>query len=113
MATVTFEIVNYQIQLGYEIKGAGGSDKSRGCLACFGESRYKFFIYFSPPGSPLEPPRFSPDSKYGSINVDINEMANYVDLVRNEKPVYASLDSINPELNKLMTSLEPIGEGEE
>jgi hypothetical protein len=39
-------------------------------------------------------------------------MALFVDLLRNEKPVFAGLDSQNPDGNLLATYPEPVGEAE-
>jgi hypothetical protein len=39
-------------------------------------------------------------------------MQHYVDLVRNEKPVYAYLNSDKPQWNSISTSNEPVGEEE-
>lgn len=112
MAINSFEVKNYQVKLSYELSGGGGGPKTRAYLACLGDDGYRFVIYFAAPGSAMAPPRYFPETKFGSINVPINEMANYVDLVRNEKPVYAYLNSDKPEWNSISTSNEPVGEEE-
>ncbi len=112
MATKTFEVKSYQAKVGFESSGGGGGPKSRGCLVCYGSDGHRFAIYFAAPGSAMAPPRYFPDAKFGSINVPVNEMPHYVDLVRNEKPVYAYLNSDNPQWNNIRTSKEPIGEEE-
>ncbi len=51
-------------------------------------------------------------SVVGAILLPFKEMAPFVDLVRNEKPVYAYMNSDRPQWNNLKTSLEPVGEEE-
>lgn len=60
----------------------------------------------------MAPPRYFPETKLESINVPFNEMHNYVDVVRNEKPVYAYLNSEKPQWNFLSTAMENVGEEE-
>jgi hypothetical protein len=48
----------------------------------------------------------------GAIFVPFSELYQYVDIARNEKPLYASLNSDNPNWMSLTTSAEPVGEGE-
>ncbi|ALU41981.1 hypothetical protein [Pseudoalteromonas rubra] len=108
MATKTFEVTSYQIKIGFELSGGG----SRAVLACLGEDGHRFNVYFSSPGSEMSPPHYSPHSKFGAINVSISEMQHYVDLVRNEKPIYAYLNSDKPLWNNISTSKEPVGEEE-
>jgi len=112
MATRTFPVTNYTITIGYESSGGSGGDRTRAYVVCFGDDGHRFVIYFGAPGSQLAAPRYTPTAKFGSINVSITEMANYVDVLRNEKPVYAYLNSDRPEWNNLSTSLEPVGEQE-
>ncbi|MFQ5528627.1 MAG: hypothetical protein ACE5GX_20525 [Thermoanaerobaculia bacterium] len=112
MAIKSFEVKSYKVKAGFELSGGGGGPKSRGYLACFGDDGYRFVIYFAAPGSAMAPPRYFPNTKFGSINVPVDEMPHYVDLVRNEKPVYAYLNSDNPQWNSISTSTEPVGEEE-
>ena len=112
MATITFEVKTYQVKLGYEMSGGGGGPRSRGYLVCSGDDGHRLTIYFAAPGSEMAPPRYFPDDKFGSINVPVDEMPHYVDLVRNEKPVYAHLNTDWPVWNSISTSKEPPGEEE-
>ena len=112
MATIKFEVQTYRVRIGFELSGGGGGPKSRGHVVCYGGDGHRFAIYFAAPGSTLAPPRYFPETKFGSINVPVDEMHNYIDLLRNEKPVYAYLNSDKPQWNNLSTSKEPIGEEE-
>lgn len=112
MVIKSFEVKNYQVKVGYEMSGGGGGPKSRAYVVCYGDNGHRFVIYFAAPGSTMAPPRYSPNSKFGSINVSIDEMPHYVDLLRNEKPVFAYLNSDKPQWNGISTSREPVGEEE-
>lgn len=112
MTTKTFKVKDYKVKIGYEMEGGGGGPKSRGYVACFGGDGHRFIIYFAAPYTEMVPPRYNPDTKFGSINVPVDEMSHYVDLVRNEKPIYAYLNSENPQWNAISTSKEPVGEEE-
>lgn len=112
MATKTFQVTSYEVKVGFEMSGGGGGPKSRGIVVCNGDDGHRFAIYFAAPGSEMAPPRYFPETKFGSINVPIDEMQHYVDLVRHEKPVYAYLNSVKPEWNNISTSKEPVGEEE-
>ncbi len=112
MAKKWFMVKNYKISLGFESSGGGGGPKSRGYLACLGDNEHCFVVYFSAPGNEMAPPCCSSDATFGSIDVPVDEMQHYVDLVRNEKPVYVYLNSDKPQWNSISTSKEPVGEEE-
>ena len=112
MAEKTFEVKSYQVTVGYQLSGGGGGPQSRGAVLCLGEDGDRFVIYFAAPGSNLAPPRYFPETQFASINVPVEEMSNYVDLLRNEKPIFAYLNSEKPQWNSLSTSTEPVGERE-
>ena len=112
MATTTVEIEKYLVQIGYESTGGAGGPKSRGIIACYGQGGYTFLIYLAAPESAIAPPRYNPNRKIGSINVPVDEMSHYVDILRNEKPVYMYMNSDNPEWNHIRTTQEPVGEGD-
>ena len=112
MSAITTEIENYLIQIGYESTGGLGGPKSRGVIACYGQGGYVLLIYLAAPDSEIAAPTFDPDSKWGSINVPVGEMANYLDVLRNESPVYLYMNSNYPQWNNIRTSKEPVGEAE-
>jgi len=39
-------------------------------------------------------------------------MQNWIDLLRNEKPIYAFFDADNPQWSRISTLSEPVGEEE-
>lgn len=95
-STTTYDGVAIQYQGRLSARGADGSQLS---------------VYGLSPGSPVPVgPYCNTTQTQGAIFVPFADLHNYVDIVRNEKPVYARLD---PALGlTLSTSLEPPGEEE-
>jgi hypothetical protein len=66
--------------------------------------------------APVEPgssePRYNVAGNVGAIFVPFSDIHKYVDLLRNEKPLYANLNSDNPNWMSLRSSQEPVGEEE-
>ena len=88
-------------------------ERSRATILCERSSpRQRLFIYFYNSGDTI-PDNFC-DSKQttGRIHTRAEEYIRYIDILRNEKPVYALISSDNPRLNRIQTSAEPIGEEE-
>ena len=65
-----------------------------------------------PDGSSLPAPWYNPAAKSGAFYRPISQMELYLDVLRNEKPVYASMDDQSPGGNALRTYPEAVGEGE-
>ncbi len=109
-----FEIKEYVIVLRQlEFQNFHGIDiKLRGIVRCFGDD-YNLDIYFLNDDSNYPKPLFIPDEKRGFMFVPLQYMPMYVDLLRNEKPLFAHLRGDKPEWTSITTTKEPVGEGEE
>lgn len=115
MAAMSFQVNNYVLQTGYKSSATWGGTKilSQGFVACHGLGNQSLIIYGLHPSSPVPPaPVYNVPAKSGAIFVPFSDLPSYVDIVRNEKPIYARLDSDHPEWMCLSTSREPVGEGE-
>lgn len=115
MAAKTFEVKNYVLNMGHKNTAiwSGVTIQIQGYVACYGADGSRFIVYGLHPSSPVPAaPVYNIAGNVGAIFVPIERLSQYVDLVRNEKPVYASLNSDNPNWMSLATSNEPIGEGE-
>ena len=55
---------------------------------------------------------YLPDAKIGFSFLPESHYSRYIDLLRNEKPVFAYLNSEYPDINRLYTGTEPVGEEE-
>lgn len=113
MTTERFCVDTYSITLGDAMTAtwSGVLIKARGIIQCRGEG-WRFIAYFLTEDSPVPYPVVVRRNKVGAIFRPFEEMSAYVDLLRNEKPVYAYLNSAKPQWNSLSTAQEPVGEEE-
>lgn len=113
MAKKSFEVKFYRVFLG---TGVVSNIKSVGYLNCLDASANwvsQLTVYFVPDGSALPPGWFNPATNAGAMFRPISQMELFLDLLRNEMPVFASMDDQNPlEGNALRTHPEATGEGE-
>lgn len=111
MATHTYQIASYQIQLARENILGGGAIKFYAVVVCSSAAGDRFAIYFLRPDSGPANNIFNPSAKWATAFVPAEQYPWYADLLRNEKPLYARLNSDRPEWNTLSTTSEPVGEG--
>ncbi len=113
MATVTFEIKTYELKIARELNGTAGtlSLKFPAYILCRGDE-YHVVVYVLDDTSPVPGNTFLPAYKRGTIFVPRWEFEWFLDLVRNEKPVFCYLNSDTPKWNSLYTGQEPVGEHE-
>lgn len=113
MASKSFLIQNYQVALGHGLSAEwnGTEITSRGYIVCHGAD-HQLIAYFLAADSPVPKPTYEVDEQVGAIFLPFDAMGAFVDLLRNEKPIYAHLDSDNPGSNQIRTTREPVGEGE-
>lgn len=113
MATKQFTVNTYKMALGYQNSATwnGKKIKIQGYITCY-DKDHRFIMYFLHDSSPVPDPTYIPANKVGAIFLPFKDMPMYVDMVRNEKPVYTYLNSTHPEWNSIKTSNEPVGEEE-
>ena len=114
MATKTFHVNYYRAKVGYK-GSATWSDvriQIQGYITCYGDDSYRFIMYFLHEDSPVPPPVYIEANKVGAIFLPFRDMPMYMDLIRNEKPIYAYMNTAHPEWNGIKTSNEPVGEEE-
>lgn len=113
MAIKRFTVASYSVKLGDSLTAtwSGTQIKARGIIACRGDN-HRFIAYFLTEDSPVPNSVYIVANKVGAIFRPFDEMNAYIDLIRNEKPIFAYLNSSRPEWNNLSTSQEPVGEEE-
>lgn len=113
MATVHFEVKTYEITVARELNGTTGglNLKFPVCILCKGVE-YHAVVYALDDTSPVPANTFLPAYKRGTIFVPRWQYEWFLDLLRNEKPVYCYLNSDTPKWNSLYTGAEPVGERE-
>ena len=84
---------------------------ARGVVSCEGDD-HRFLMYFLTEDSPIPNPFYNVATKTAAIFLPFGDMCQFVDLLINEEPIYAYLDSDRPLWNYIGTTREPIGEGE-
>ena len=115
MSSKTFIVESYVVKAGFKNTATWGGVRveMQGYLACYGPENSRLIVYGLHPDSPVpEKPVYNVAGDVGAIFVPFADLPFYVDLVRNEKPVYARLNSDHPEWISLQTSKEPVGEEE-
>ncbi|MFX0203068.1 MAG: hypothetical protein ACFFCW_43750 [Candidatus Hodarchaeota archaeon] len=106
-----FDIKNYKVTLFREL-----SQGQSAIISCYGSQPIKeaFTIFFYP--SEVDRPENSTlmngDEIKGRIHIRAEQYAWYLDLLRNEGPVYAFVSDTIPNSNQITTDLEPVGEGD-
>jgi hypothetical protein len=119
LPVAVFEIKEYMVifrQL--EERDFGGvKAKIRGIVRCSGvapttEAQYRLDVFFLTPDSPVPSPLVDLNANSGSIFFPMSDMAAFVDILRNEKPIYGHLRGDRPEWTSITTTNEPVGSGE-
>jgi hypothetical protein len=102
-----FKVTSYEVELGRNI-GAGLVAR----IFCKGEGDHSISVLFKAPGDMLSNNYVDPGGKKGTIVRLSAEYAWYLDLLRNEGPIYGHIAVEDPSLNSLSTREEPVSEGE-
>ena len=83
----------------------------RALVRCTGGD-YTLDVYFLSSDSPVPDPGYDVPNKKGFMFLNIRDIQAFVDMLRNEKPVYGHLRGDRPEWTSVTTGKEPVGEGE-
>lgn len=83
----------------------------RGMVRCTGDE-FSMDVIFYADDSDYPDPIYEVDNKKGYMFLPIHDMMSFVDILRNEKPIYGHLRGDRPEWTSVTTSQEPVGEGE-
>ncbi len=115
-----FEIKKYMViwrQLEEREFGAVTA-RIRGLVRCTGigtdeEDNYRLDVYFLSLDSPLPEPQVDIGNKRGAIFMPISDLQAFVDILRNEKPIFGHLRGDYPQWTSVTTTNEPVGTGDE
>lgn len=113
MDVKVFEITEYMIiwrQLEL-MNFQGVTVRVRAIVRCTGGD-YTMDVYFVDDASPVPDPLYDVPNKKGFMFFNIRDIGPFVDMLRNERPVYGHLRGDRPEWMSITTAKEPIGEGE-
>ena len=115
-----FEIKRYMViwrQL-EEREFAGVTARIRGLVRCTGvgsadQENYRLDVYFLADDSAVPDPQVDIDNQSGAIFMSISDIHAFVDILRNEKPIFGHLRGDNPQWTSVTTTNEPVGTGDE
>jgi hypothetical protein len=80
-------------------------------VRCTGDE-YSMDVIFVADNSDYPEPIFEVENKKGYMFLPIADIRAFVDILRNEKPIYGHLRGDRPEWTSVTTTQEPVGEGE-
>ena len=120
LPVAVFEIKNYMViwrQL-EEREFAGVMAKIRGLVRLTGtgaqdDEDYRLDVYFLSEDSETPAPQVDLEKNMGSIFMPIRDISAFVDILRNEKPIFGHLRGDNPQWTSVTTTNEPVGTGDE
>jgi hypothetical protein len=113
----TYQISSYQVEYGAALQSFSADGRSYGPwvgrIVCRAEGTVdRLIIGIVPDDKPI--PGGVTLGSAGFIWIHVAHLGTFVDLLRNEKPVYMRIvDAPHSAFNLISTSREPVGEGEE
>lgn len=114
MALRTFPVTTYTIKLGDKMTATFGATtiKAVGVIACIGPDNQRVVAYFLAADSPVPAPTTTVGGKWGPVFLPAGLMQLWVDMLRNEKPLYGYINTEQPAWTSVSTTEEPVGEEE-
>lgn len=114
MAVHNFSITSYTVKLSDKLDATFGGTaiKARGIVSCQGSDNKRVIGYFLTDDSPVPSPTTTVGGNWGPVFLPMDVMPLWVDMLRNEKPVYGYINTAHPEWTSISTSNEPVGEEE-
>lgn len=111
--TAIFEVKEYMVILRQlEVMDFEGQEiRLRGIVRCLGGD-HTLDVYFLDEASPVPEPVAEIEKKKGFMFMPYRDIGILIDLLRNERPIYAHLRADRPQWTSITTSKEPVGEGE-
>ncbi len=121
MPFAVFELKEYMVifRQSEEREFAGVVANIRGLVRCTGvgvqdsTNKYQLDVFFLTGYSDFPEPQVDLENNTGAIFMPMTDMSTFIDVLRNEKPIYGHLRADNPQLTSVTTTNEPIGAGDE
>ena len=109
-----FEIGGYTIKLGRRLSTRAGDQivTAVGFISFLGEDFMSMNVYFVDDESPMPDPVLSRDGNVATLFLRRELMPVWIDVLRNEKPIFAVIDTAQPSASHIATKSELIGEEE-
>lgn len=113
MEAKVFEIKEYMI-IWRQLELMNFNDMTlriKALVRCTG-GEYTMDVYFLDDQSPVPEPTYDVSNKKGYMFLSVHDILPFVDMLRNERPVYGHLRTDRPDWMSVTTAKEPVGEGE-
>lgn len=112
MSSIRFQIEKYQVTLGTDLVSIQTDVDAKiiGIIGCFGGG-YQLMINFVDFGK-IPESTYDESKKTGAMFTSASYMSYYIDILRNEKPLFAYCNSDHPEWTNISTTQEGVGENE-
>lgn len=114
MTILSFEVKTYQVLMGKAIGvGFSGLNHAAATISCRGPANEQLLIVFAATQAQADAGGNFTDlaGRRGGIVAPMSSFGSYVDILRNEGPIYAQIDSGAPNnLNLLKTGAEPVAD---
>jgi hypothetical protein len=109
-----FEIGGYTIKLGRRLptRVADQTVTPIGFISFLGEDFMSMNVYFVDDESPMPEPVVSRDGNVATLFLRSRLMPLWIDVLRNEKPIFGFIDTAQPGASHIATKNEPVGEEE-
>jgi len=109
-----FEIGGYTIKLGRRLSTRAGDQivTAVGLISFLGEDFMSMNVYFVDDESPMPDPVLSRDGNVATLFLRRELMPLWIDVLRNEKPIFGVIDTAQPSASHIATKNEPVGEEE-
>lgn len=112
MSTTRFQIDKYQVTIGADLPSIQTNKDAKivGIIGCYGKDQQLMINFVE--GFDFPDAQYDETKRTGAIYVSASLISAYVDILRNEKPLFALCNTENPEWSNISTEHEPVGEGE-
>ncbi|MBN1601743.1 MAG: hypothetical protein JW915_09050 [Chitinispirillaceae bacterium] len=112
MGTVRFQIEKYQVTLGADLLSIQTNMDAKivAIIGCYG-GEYQLMINFVDYDK-IPDAHYDESKKLGVLFIPVTMLDTYIDLLRNEKPLFAYCNSEHPQWSNISTEQEDVGENE-
>lgn len=112
MSAVRFQIDNYQVTVGADLPSIQTDIDAKiiGIIGCYGKDQQLMINFVE--GAEFPVAKYDAAKKTGVIYVAAVLMGTYIDILRNEKPLFACCNIERPEWSSISTEHEVVGEAE-
>ena len=109
-----FEIGGYTIKLGRRLstRAVDQTVTATGFISFLGEDFMSMNVYFVDDGSPIPDAVLSRDGNVATLFLRSQLMPLWIDVLRNEKPIFGFIDTAQPSASYIATKNEQVGEEE-